>query len=289
MRPERTLFLLVTCSRDAGRRDMAIEVVRNLSQKLTELDLSKRLVTFDNGSHYQEHFSLLPYGSTLCVSEENHGYWSAIKWVLDNVGSFIADSLDFIYIIESDLVNGDLAPLGECERFLEATPQASSVRTQEFSVRNRWRYDKRLSFLPFHVWRSQVSLRNAVTDERAWFKRAEGFSRMYHSNLHAKLPALHRLDTLKEVFCKLQAQNEISESDFFEEMMRKGRQVGVLDGGLYHSLASWLDRGKVVSGSYGSAEQLAQIGYLPTRKCRIQNSCLMKVDSGEVGKSSNIQ
>ncbi len=268
--PDRTLFLLVTCSRDTGRRDTAIKVSENLAQKLSELNLSNRLVTFDNNSTYQDHFTELPCGSTLCVSEKNYGYWSAIKWVLDNVGLFNSEFLEFIYIIESDLVHDDLAPLSECELFLDKTPEASSVRTQEFSVMNRWRYNKRLSFLPFHVWRSQVSLRNAVTDERVWFKRAEGFSRMYHSNFHAKLPALHRLNFLKEVFCKLEVKKEFSEKDFFQEMMRMARQVGVLDGGIYHSLISYLDRAEVVTGSYGDPKLRNKVGYHNTRKTNIK-------------------
>src|SRR5690606_36032204 len=96
-------------------------------------------------------------------SPDNIGYWSAIKWVLDNAGQMTGRSYRYIYIIESDLCHTDLKPLGACERFLDNHPQTACVRTQEFSVRRRWRYDKEKTFLPFQKRRSLISLRNLVT------------------------------------------------------------------------------------------------------------------------------
>ena len=125
-RPERTLFLLVTCSRDPTRRDMAVTVTRNVADCLSTLGLNDRLVTFDNASLYQDHLNMLPKGARICRSAENLGYWSAIKWALDNLSGLADFSCDFLYIIESDLVHSNFSALGKCELFLDAEQAASS-------------------------------------------------------------------------------------------------------------------------------------------------------------------
>lgn len=268
--PEHTMFLLVTCSRDTSRRDLAIQVTRNVVQLLANLNIADRLIIFDNASTYPDHLNLLPPGIRVCQSSQNIGYWSAIKWVLDHINELASFNSAFIYIIESDLIHWDFSALGECERFLNAESRVSSVRTQEFSVKHRWRYNKRLQFLPFHVERSQVSLKNVITGESATFERAQGFSRLFISNLHPKLPALHRVPLLSSVFERLACKASFTEADFFAEAINEKPLVGVLDGGLYHSLTSWSDRASVISGSYGSVKQLADAGYHSTRACRIQ-------------------
>lgn len=252
-------------------------VTQNVLDRLSVLGLTDRLVVFDNASTYKDHLALLPAGVRICTSEENLGYWSAIKWVLDHIGQLASFPCEFLYLIESDLVHSDLAPLAMCERFLDSEPNASSVRTQEFSVRFRWRFDKRLRFLPFHLERSQISLRNVVTNEAAWFRAANGFLGIYLSNLHPKLPALQRVSLLSEVFEHLAAREGFVEADYFVESMKIKPIIGVLDGGLYHSLTTWADRGSVISGSYASPEQLADAGYLPTRVCSIQGVLAAKV------------
>jgi hypothetical protein len=125
--------------------------------------------------------------------------------------------------------------------------------------------------------RSQISLRNAVTGEKSVFKRVQSFPGIYLSNLHPKLPALQRVDLLSAVFQRLAEKKNFTEKDYFEEAMRIRPQIGVLDGGLYHALSSWSDRKDVISGSYGSANKLQEIGYLQTRICTIES-----VDSAKV-------
>lgn len=270
--PERTLFLLVTCSRDVTRRDMAVTVTKNLVSRLSVMAQIERLVVFDNASTYKDHLEILPSDVRVCVSEENLGYWSAIKWVLDNIGTLADFQCDFLYIVESDLVHDDLTALRLCEQFLDAEPTASAVRTQEFSVRQRWRFDKRLQFLPFHVERSQITLKNLVTREKAWFKKASAYPGIYLSNLHPKLPALQRISLLTEVFDCLARMDSFSEADYFSEAVKRKPHIGVLDGGLYHSITTWSDHHRVMSGSYSATGQLNSVGYLPTRECRIRNA-----------------
>lgn len=269
MQPEATLFVLVTCSRDVTRRDMAIAVTRNLAALTEEMGQSDRLVIFDNASTYLEHLEFAPKNAIICRSAENVGYWSAINWVLEHVGELTDFECRYVYVIESDLEHSALRPLALCERFLADHAEASSVRTQEFSVAARWRYNKSLKWLPFHVVRSQVSLRNAVNNERASFTKVPAYKGIYLSNLHAKLPALQRLDTLKKVFASLAAMEGFTEFNFFKEMLAQHPMIGVFDGGLFHSLTTWDDRASTVSGSYTSPESLAKLGYQATRTAKI--------------------
>ena len=267
--PKDTLVLLVTCSRDETRRDLAIEVVKNLASLIPQAGLGDSFVIFDNASTYQDHFAYAPSGAVLVKSSENVGYWSAIKWVLGHRKELMGRDFKYIYLVESDLVHSDLRPLGCCERFLETTPTASSVRTQEFSVRWRCFFDKRLKFLPFHVTRSEVHLKNAITYEKAWFKPSEEHPGIFLSNMHAKLPALNRLDAMDRVFGGLSEKGNILERDFFDEMMKLYPHIGVYDGGLFHSLISRNDK-KALCGSYSSEKTLAQTGYHQTRKASFQ-------------------
>ncbi|WP_227818025.1 hypothetical protein [Nitrogeniibacter aestuarii] len=269
--PDRTLFLLVTCSRDASRRDLALQVCDNLVDRLGALDLLDRLVVFDNASTFPEHLDGLPDAVHVCRSDTNLGYWTAIQWVLDHLDQFAFEGMDFIYMIESDLYHSDFSALHSCEQLLDQHPELSSVRTQEFSVGQRWRYDKRLKFLPFHKERSHIALKNAITGEKAWFKRVKDQNGLFISNLHPKLPALHRIGDLRTVFEQLRTYDAFAESDFFAEMMKRHELIGVLDGGIFWSLISWSDRDRVVSGSYGNAKQLETTGYQATRHSKIND------------------
>jgi len=269
MRPASTLAVLVTCSREESRRDLALAVARNLARVIPDAGLEQSFVLFDNASTCPEHIELMPPGTLVCRADRNVGYWSAIKWVLDHRTSLFDREFEYIYLIESDLYHADLKGLVACERFLSAEPRASSVRTQEFSVRGRWRYDKRLQMLPFHVLRSEISLSNVITGERAWFQRARGHEPIYLSNLHPKLPALNRVESMQSVFDALEAADQFTESDFFRLMMQRHPLTGVYDGGMFHSLVSYSDRGNAVMSSYVNLRELTRFGYEATRKACI--------------------
>ena len=244
-------------------------VAKNLAETVPRAGLADRFVVFDNASTFDDHLACLPPGSLICRAERNVGYWAAIKWVLETRVELFARPFDYLYIVESDLVHWDLRQLAACEAFLDAEQRASGVRTQEFSVRWRWRYDKRLKFLPFHVTRSEVALRNAITGERAWFSPVKEHDGIYLSNLHPKLPALNRISALDTVFAALATKDAFVEADFFRLMMGCHPLIGVFDGGLYHSLISGSEGGTVVTGSYSANQALAKFGYHPTRSARI--------------------
>lgn len=266
--PSNTLVLLVTCSLDATREDLAVQVVKNLCEKLPEAGLDKDFILFDNASTFSAHLHHVSAGARVIRSPQNVGYWSAIKWVLNNARDLMGRTYKYIYIVESDLYHTDLRALADCEKFLDDNEDAACVRTQEFSVRSRWRFDKALQFLPFHVGRSEIRLQNLVTNQRAWFK-ATSIPKLYKSNLHAKLPALNRFDVLREIFDILTGYDVFSEWDFFAEVAKKYDAIGVYDGGIFYSLFSYDDKKTVMSGSYSNAAQLSQTGYQQTRKSKI--------------------
>lgn len=268
-RPASTLILLVTCSRDESRRDLAIAVTKNLVAMTARAGLDRSLVVFDNASTFPDHLQMLPAGTIVCRADVNIGYWSAIKWVLDNRRTLFDRDFANLYLVESDLYHDDLNALAKCEAFLANEPRASGVRTQEFSVRWRWRFNKSLRRLPMHVSRSQVSLVNAVTGEKAWFRPVDGAGGIYLSNLHPKLPALNRMSTVEKVFSSLAAMPDFTELDFFRLMMSHQPLIGVFDGGLFHSLVSFEDQHTVVMSSYADSAKMNRLGYLPTRASRI--------------------
>lgn len=263
-----TLVLLVTCSMDETRRDLANQVVKNLTDKLPQAGLNSHFILFDNASKFKDHLSQVPAGTHIIQSPENIGYWSAIKWVLENAQNVTGRPYKYIYMVESDLYHKDFKALEVCKEFLDRNNEASCVRTQEFSVRYKWRFDKALKYLPFHVARSEITLKNLATGEKAWFKPSD-FKNIYISNLHAKLPALNRIEALAKVFQKLSAYENFSEGDFFAEMVKLYPYIGVYDGGLFYSIYSRAQKNPGVSGSYSSEKALAEIGYQQTRYSRI--------------------
>jgi hypothetical protein len=265
--PQNTLVLLVTCSRDETRRDMAVEVMQNLASELPRAGLSDDFIVFDNNSTFKDHLQYAPAGTNVIECPENVGYWSAIKWVLDNRAFLLPKTYDYIYLVESDLVHHDMHRLRDAENCLQHYPDVGCVRTQEFSVRHRWRFDKRLKFLPFHVTRSEIRLINGTTGEKAWFK-SSSIPGIYLSNMHAKLPALNRLSAMDIVFKNLGAMGNFTEMDFFAAMLKLYPHCGVIDGGLFHSIFTRERQGQV-SGSYTDTALLKKIGYQLTRSATI--------------------
>jgi len=267
-RPEDTCFLLVTCSRDESRADLAAQVIGNLNALLGALHLADRFAVFDNASTFDAPLAAVDPNATLIRADRNAGYWSAIHWVLENLETVYGRSYEFIYIVESDLYHSALAPLGLCESFLRTEPRAAAVRTQEFRVASRWRFDKRFHWLPGHITRSEVHLRNAVTKEKVWFEARVDFPGLYLTNFHAKLPALNRVAAMRDVFAALAHREAFAEGDFFVEMAARHPLTGLYDGGLFHSL---LERGdkRFTSGSYSDSALLATLGYQETRTGRI--------------------
>ena len=124
-------------------------------------------------------------------------------------------------------------------------------------------YDKKCHWVPFAKRRSLVSLKNAITGKRVWFQRGDSFNGIWMTNFHAKLPALNRLDSLVKVFAELSKRENLTELDFMYLYYQLHSTMALLDGGIYRMLSS--AETSHLSGSYSTAQQLAETGYHNTR------------------------
>ncbi len=244
-----------------------MDVVKNLAEKVNDAGLNDSFIIFDNDSLYKDHLAFAPKGALVVESPENIGYWTAIQWVLDEHSKLLSKDYDFIYMVESDLVHSDLKVLNYCAAFLKENDDCVCVRTQEFKVKFKWRFNKALKYMPFRVKRSIIALKNLVTNEKAWFTPTK-FKNIYKSNLHAKLPALNRMSSMRHCFEILRKKDSFQEWDFFQEMHKLHPNIGVLDGGIFHSLISG-DEKNSLTGSYSDKQKLHETGYKQTRYAQI--------------------
>lgn len=268
LKPENTLFLLITCSLDDSRNDVAKRVTKNISELISFINQPQRLIVFDNASKYLDHLPFIDKNSFICKSSKNLGLWSAIDWVLNNYQDLTKEKFKYLYIIESDCYHFNFSNLKNCENFLRLNKDISCIRTQEFKLNQKWRFNKKLHYLPFYKERSAVNLRNAVTNEKAFFLRERKFQKIYKSNLHPKLPSFHRISALKKVFRSLSKMRNFTEQDYFRVSMSFNKYIGILDNGMYYYLSSANSK-EIVSGSWSNSDHLAKIGYLRTRKSEI--------------------
>ena len=271
LNPNNTLFLLVTCSLDESRNSISKKVTSRTVELLQSINLSHRLILFDNASSFRDHLKYIPKVTAICQSKKNLGLWSAINWVLLNYENIFKREFEYLYLIESDCLHSNFKKLSECERFLDKNKNFYCVRTQEFDVFQRWRFDKQLRYFPFYKKRSAINLSNAINQEKAFFEKNKYYSNLYVSNLHPKLPALNRISVMRKVFGSLSKLSSFSESDYFRESMKYNNQIGILNKGIYYSIAEGIGTKKVLSGSHSSTKELKKIGYLRTRRSQILN------------------
>jgi hypothetical protein len=267
-RLENTFALLVTCSMDESRAVLAERVVANLVEQSRRLDFLPSLIAFDNGSRFDRHCELFPDEVLLCRAGRNVGYWTAIHWALANHERLLGRSFEFLYIIESDLFHYDIERLADCESFLLEHPDVGAVRTQEFSVRWRWLYDKRLAALPFVRRHSMVVQYDATTGQRVRFVPADKQRRIFTANFHTKLPALNRMAAVRTIFSDLASQEQVTELDFMQRYHRLFPTIAILDGGIYWTAGNDLS-GRIITGSWTDSTQQAAVGYENTRITRI--------------------
>jgi hypothetical protein len=253
---------------DESRQALARRVVANLCEQAERLDFLPFLIAFDNGSRFDCHCASLPAEVVVCRANRNIGYWSAINWVLRHHEGIMNRTYDFLYIVESDLVHYDMERLADCERFLTDHSDIGAVRTQEFSVRWRWLYDKRAAFLPFARRHSLVVQYDAATGQRARFKPVDRQKRIYSAAFHTKLPALNRMAAMRTIFDALARQEQVTELEFMRRYHDLYPTIAVLDGGIYRSFGNDPNSG-LVTGSWTDPLVQTALGYENTRVTQI--------------------
>jgi hypothetical protein len=256
---------------DSSRQGIANRVAENLVTQNQSLRFFHNLIVFDNASKHETDPSLLKNVAVNVRARKNVGYWSAINWVLEHHEELLKRSFSYIYIIESDLLHYDMDRLADAEIFLNNTDEAGSVRTQEFSVRYRFFYDKKWAWLPFAKRQSWVAQYNAVTGEPVWFRRQDPAKRIFLSNFHTKLPALNRLATVQDIFADLADVEQFNEMDFIRAYHARYPLIALLDGGIFRTCANDPTE-QIVTGSWSDSNYLKSIGYQPTREAHIDNA-----------------
>lgn len=265
---DRVLFVVVSCTRDPSRERAFGRLIKSLNREHERVGFRNNLMLFDNASHIRTPTARWKVPAIFADCAENVGYWSALKWSMDNAFELFGRQFDYIHPIESDLVLYKLDRLGEAVRYLDGTSAIQTVRTQEFSIANRNRYFKGGSMW-FARRRSLVADYNGVTETKVAFEKVGGFDRIYESNWHAKVPALHRWSALLNALDELAARDSIDELQFMQVMQAQSERVGVLDGGIYYALLNnpiWPWEKRLLTGSWSDPSKLKKAGYRPTRQ-----------------------
>ena len=265
---EKILVLVVTCSRSINRQLIESEALIQLAKIATLNQTRFDFVFFDNNSIFKEHLKIVQNIGVMCYASENRGLWSAIYWIIKNELNIFQHNHKYIHLVESDMFVKDLAPLVQLSQVLDQFSNLHMARTQEFSIKNAWYFNKKYNFLPslFHNTRSEVDLKN--TSDGLYFNaelihKASNVD-IYSSNLNAKLPGLHKMESLKLVFNSLVRNGSFSEKDFFNLYGRLSSRVGIIDKGIWYSLTD-VKNNPEETASWGDTSYLKQIGYHETR------------------------
>ena len=262
------LVLLVTCARTKQRQIIEKSVIEQLVKIVKKELPNLSFMLFDNNSKYSNHLDKFQEIGPVFSTKNNRGLWSAIHWVLRNESRIYTNPHKYLHIIESDLFVKTLVPLIEISNTLDKFVNLHMARTQEFSVRYSWRFNKKYSFLPypFHIRRSQVDLKNTSNLLDFRYKLIANLSNynLYSTNLNAKLPGLHKIESLRMVIYELAKLGSFSEKNFFEVYSKLSNTIAMLDKGIWYSLTDSKKYSKD-TGSYGDPLYLSEIGYQETR------------------------
>lgn len=269
---EKILIFVVTCSKSKGRQLIESQVLMQLA-KITSTNQTKfDFIFFDNNSNFKEHLKSVKNIGVTYYSSENRGLWSALNWMLKNELNIFQYNHKYVHLVESDMFVNDLEPLIQLSQVMDQFSNIHMARTQEFSVKHAWLFDKKYNFLPFpfHNKRSEVDLMN--TTDGSYFKKKliyEGSGiDVYSSNLNAKLPGLHKTDSLKFVMSELAKASSFSEKDFFNVYAELSDHMGIIDKGIWYSLTDSKNN-SAETASWGNKSYLDQIGYQDTRHSTI--------------------
>lgn len=271
---EKILIFVVTCSKSKGRQLIESQVLMQLAKIIPLNQAGFDFVFFDNNSNFKEHLKSVQKIGVTYYSSENRGLWSALNWMLKNELNIFRYNHKYIHLVESDMFVNDFEPLIQLSQAMDQFSNIHMARTQEFSVKHAWRFDKKYNFLPFpfHNNRSEVDLMN-TTDE-LYFKKKLIYKcsnvDLYSSNLNAKLPGLHKTESLKFVIDKLSETISFSEKDFFDVYAELSNQMGIIDKGIWYSLTDSKNN-SAETASWGNRSYLNHIGYQDTRHSTITN------------------
>lgn len=263
-----TLYLLVTCTLESSRMVALEKVVENLKE-MPDQSFLDHLILFDNASTIPESDELVKSYFKNCVkSNTNEGFWSAISWTLKHYEEILGRSYKYLYVIESDMIHTPDAfqRLADCERFMNSRDDVGLIRVEEFSVANRYLYDKQRHHTDSkrYAW---VVQQNYIEQKPVSFELADEKARIYTCNFLAKVPTFTRIAAMKTVFSRLaelKAFNEMVYQQYYYDLYKVN---ALLDDGIFHSKLG-NDNTVTLKGSY-VGEEGRKVGYRETRSDRI--------------------
>jgi hypothetical protein len=263
-------MLLVTCCLEPSRLEILNQVVDNILQNIPYSRVS--LTVFDNGSTEKGTVELLDANfMNLYRAEKNVGYWSAIDWWLCNIEQTVAAKMlsptetKYTYIIESDMIHYDFSKIWECVDFLDTHEDVGSVRLHEYSIAEQYLFNKDCPRPDSKrgLWQSHT---NRFTGLPVTFEQASPL--IWNTTFLTQLPALNRLQTMKDVFSDLRTRQSFREPDFQKAYWDRYQKTAILDGGIFHCNLNKYGT-KNITGSWSSEKELKKIGYQATRTASI--------------------
>ena len=144
---QNVLFPVVLCTQDKWRRKNSIRLISCLNKIFKEFGLS--IIIFDNDSIFKDPLLDPSFPHFQVSSTVNVGYWTALRWVLDNYQKLYQRNFDYIHPIESDVKLFNFYKLYSALDFLEKNYDHTTVRTQQFSVKYKKFYFKQSKFPRF--------------------------------------------------------------------------------------------------------------------------------------------
>ncbi len=262
-----TLILLVTCNLDQSRAYACQKVIENLNE-MKDQSFKNDLLVFDNASTIQESVTSLTNNFKYVMQcNKNVGFWSAINWSINNYESIFHKKYEYLYVIESDCLHFENAfeRLLDSENFLNERKDIGFVRTEEFSVKNKHLFDKRIQHVNSitYAW---VVQNNFIENKPVKFHLDDEDKRIYTCNFLAKVPVLSRMNAMKVIFDKLSKKQSFTEIDYQKFYYELYPKSAILDEGIWNST---FDRNITVNSSWMS-NNAEQLGYKPTRNSSIE-------------------
>lgn len=256
-------FLLVTCCLERSRSEILAQVIKNLQEQAPEIQLT--ITVFDNASTEVGTIDVLrDCFSNVYRADHNVGYWSAIDWWLE-LEHLSGDPPAYTYVIESDMIHYAFSKLWECAGYLDTNPDVGSVRLHQYSVTERYLYDKDRPQKESHrnLWQSHTNRATGLP-----VKLDHSIGDIWSTTFLTQLPALNRYRAMKEVFAELRSMPRFTEFDFQRRYWQRYHRTAILDGGIFHCDLNPFGA-KTITGSWTNEVDLNRIGYQTTRNATI--------------------
>lgn len=258
----KTLYIMITCCLEQGRKDILKHVVDNLITQANFDEINSNFIVFDNASTMDGIIDLLSPFNCVLRSNKNVGYWTALRYIANFASSnFVMPK--YVYSIESDCVHDRIERIKECEEFLDVNPDVGMIRTQEFIVSKSQLYDKDKPRPDSRIYAWQRQTNRFRNNERVFFEHTSG--NIYKTNFTPVVCGLSRFSVFSAALEHLSHMPNMSEADYQGFVDSQYSRVGLYDHGLFNSKLSFMNINTVA----GSRPNTLVPGYRSTQHDKI--------------------